>query len=263
MIIGYSRVFGTPATDPYWSDVKLLMGFEGLDGSITTGFADESSAAHGTASGSPGTFLHISSARRKFGSSSLYLNGNSPYYGDSNDWNFASGQFTVELWIWPTNAANGNYQFLVGQWLSAGNLGWVLYIDASGHLGWNTSTTGSDNNFDITASSTISSSAWHHVAIDFDGSKYRLYADGTMVGSFSTPRTIFDSPDNLTIGSNSNITAYWYYGNMDELRITKGVARYASDGGYTVPTSAFPRSGSGGGGGGSSLSDDELLLLLA
>jgi hypothetical protein len=31
-------------------------------------------------------------------------------------------------------------------------------------------------------------------------------------------------------------------GWIDELRITKGVARYASDGGFTVPTAAFPRS---------------------
>jgi hypothetical protein len=29
---------------------------------------------------------------------------------------------------------------------------------------------------------------------------------------------------------------------MEELRITKGVARYASDSGYAVPTAAFPRS---------------------
>jgi hypothetical protein len=33
---------------------------------------------------------------------------------------------------------------------------------------------------------------------------------------------------------------------MDELRITKGVARYANDSGFAVPTSAFPRVACGG-----------------
>ncbi len=35
---------------------------------------------------------------------------------------------------------------------------------------------------------------------------------------------------------------HFLIGWLDELRITKGVARYASDGGFTVPTAAFPRS---------------------
>ena len=30
--------------------------------------------------------------------------------------------------------------------------------------------------------------------------------------------------------------------NLDEVRITKGVARYASDSGFSVPSPAFPRS---------------------
>jgi hypothetical protein len=32
-------------------------------------------------------------------------------------------------------------------------------------------------------------------------------------------------------------------GHLDELRVTKGVARYASDGGFAVPTAAYPRGG--------------------
>jgi hypothetical protein len=33
-----------------------------------------------------------------------------------------------------------------------------------------------------------------------------------------------------------------FLGNIDEVRITKGAARYASNSGFTVPTAAYPRS---------------------
>ncbi|TIQ46361.1 MAG: hypothetical protein E5X49_02025 [Mesorhizobium sp.] len=40
-------------------------------------------------------------------------------------------------------------------------------------------------------------------------------------------------------GGNGNFGWWW----LDELRITKGVARYASDAGFTAPTAAYPRFG--------------------
>ena len=43
-------------------------------------------------------------------------------------------------------------------------------------------------------------------------------------------------------GGNSDNAFYFFNGNMDEIRITKGLARYASDSGYTVATQSFPRS---------------------
>ena len=54
----------------------------------------------------------------------------------------------------------------------------------------------------------------------------------------------FNTP--LTIGGRA--TTQYLNGWIDEVRITKGVARYASDSGYTVPTAAFPRSSGAGAG---------------
>ncbi|TIL80512.1 MAG: LamG domain-containing protein, partial [Mesorhizobium sp.] len=51
----------------------------------------------------------------------------------------------------------------------------------------------------------------------------------------------FNAATVLAIGSTS-AGARSFNGWIDELRITKGVARYASDGGFTPPTAAFPRS---------------------
>lgn len=238
MIIGYSRNFVPITPDPDFASVKLLLGFEGANFATgAPGFTDESSAAHGTGTVSG---PQISTAAHRFGSTSArFSSSGRVFFADDADWNLAGGNFTVEMWIRPTVI---QFQFLIGQWTTTGTISWVLYLGSDGKLNWNTSTTGSDNNNDIAGSAVCSIDTWYHVAIDYDGSKYRTYVNGVMDGSFSTPRTLFDAPTQLSIGSNSNGGAFYYGGYIDEVRLTKGVARYASDGGLTVPTSRFPRS---------------------
>jgi hypothetical protein len=130
-------------------------------------------------------------------------------------------------------------------WGASGNFSWLLSVQGQ-KLCWNTSTTGSDNNGDIIGFASLAygtpGGPWTYVAIDFDGSKYRTYIGGTMDGSFTTPRTLFNSTAPLSIGANYNGTSLKFGGFIDELRITKGVARYASDAGFTPPIARFPRS---------------------
>lgn len=239
MIIGYSRVSGTTPTDPHFANVVLLMGFEGSNGATgSPGMDDESLSVHGTLSGGSST-SNISTAQFKAGSSSLHLTGNSVDFPDSADWDLGSGHFTIEFFGYPGTVSG--VQFLVGQWNAAPDLGWQLYMNGN-NLCWNTSTTGSDNNTDITGSTAITSSLWHHLCIDYDGIKYRVYVDGVQNGSFATPRTLFNSSTVLTLGAAANGGFLFDPGFMDELRITKGVARYATDTSFTVPTVPLPRS---------------------
>jgi hypothetical protein len=227
----------TPPGPPPFADVKLLCGFEGTNGSTT--ITDESSSLHGTAT--VNNSAQISTSQAKFGSSSLLLTASSSddiSWPDDADWNFGSGQFTVECFIRPVTLSG--FKFLVGQWFTSGDLGWILYLNGTS-LSFNYSTTSSDNNTMFTAG-TLTTGAWHHIAIDYDGSKYRLYLDGTCIATHATPHTFNDSTDVLAIGSNATDGSFFYDGYMDEIRITKGYACYASDTSYTVPTAAFPRS---------------------
>jgi hypothetical protein len=106
---------------------------------------------------------------------------------------------------------------------------------------WAVSTTGANNFTDISATWNPTTGVWYFIAIDFDGTKYRAYSNGVMIGSSTTLRAIFNPGNKLGIGANSTNTGFWLDGWLDELRITKGVARYASDAGFAVPTAAFPR----------------------
>jgi hypothetical protein len=228
--------------DPNFSSVKLLMGFEGADGSTgAPGMTDESSAAHGTATVSGG--VAISTTQFKFGASSASYTGatNTCSFANSSDWDFGAGLFTVECWIRPASVAAGT-RAICGKWGNAApNLEWVFYQSAAG-LGFNVSTTGSDNLNDTGVGGTMTVNTWNAACVDFDGTKTRIYLNGTMVASSVTLRTIATVSKPLEVGGNSDQLGLFFNGNIDELRITKGVARYASDGGYTVATSAFPRS---------------------
>jgi hypothetical protein len=156
-----------------------------------------------------------------------------------------SDQFTVETFFRPNSVAAGT-RSLVGQYKSTGSqLAWALRQSANA-VTFSMSTSGSGAT--TTLSYTVSGDAlvagtWYHVAVDKDATgKVRLYLDGVMKAS-STPANsnIFNSTAVLTIGADDG-GSNAYNGWLDEIRITKGVARYGSDTSFTPPTAAFPRS---------------------
>jgi len=87
----------TPFTLSEWtadSYTKLLLHFDGPDGS--TVMQDSSGtnkviSAHGNA--------HIDASQHKFGSSSVYFDGDGDFLSipDNDDWNFGSGDFTIDF----------------------------------------------------------------------------------------------------------------------------------------------------------------------
>jgi len=228
-----------PALGGAVSNVVLLDGFNGANGSTSS--IDESPAAHGAATFAGTTTL--STTQAKFGTASLNNTSNItggvtwPY---STDWALGSGKFTVECWYYAN--ALGSKQALVAQFAGLAVFGWIFMLDNTNKLTWYVSTTGADLFTDLVQSSTFTSGTWHHCAVDFDGTKYRLYYDGVMVASSTTLRNIYNPGYAVSVGNDVALgNNYPMNGYLDEVRITKGVAQYASDAGFAVPTAAFPR----------------------
>lgn len=211
-----------PTGDPHIANVKMLCGFNGANNATT--FTDESASPH--------TLTAVDSAKLdtsqfKFGASSLLLVdsdwASSP---DHADWDFGAGQFTVEGW-WRWSQNFGSCVF-VQHWPS-----WAFWMNG-GVVGFRANTFADATGYAF--SPTLNQ--WYHLAIDRDASGVlRIYIDGVMRSKDTGFSYNFnDVTATLDIGSAT------FGGWIDELRITKGVARYASDGGFTVPTAAFPRS---------------------
>lgn len=231
------------ATDPHFASVVLLTAFDGEDGATVA--TDDSNSAHTlTFAGN----AQIDTASSKFGGASLLCDGTGDWINitDHANWQL-DGEFTIEAWVRP-NHGSAATSTIVGQWTN-------INPNCNFHLSYNFGsatakrfqfTMDADGNPTGQVSITplqedIDQSVFHHVAVDRDsGDTIRLYLDGVMKGS----ATLSGGPNvsgNLRIGDRGTGTAP-FNGWIDEIRITKGVARYANDGGFTPPTTAFPRS---------------------
>jgi len=160
-----------------------------------------------------------------------------------SDWELI-GPFTIEAWIRISGFGTSTCT-IVSHGVSSISYGWWLTHSNAGTLRFRL-----DDNadgvqiYDVTqGTAPMVANQWYHVAVDRDASnKIRLYVDGVMRGSqTSAPAASANSAGTLDIGYIGSTTSLAFAGWIDELRITKGVARYASDAGFTVPTAAYPR----------------------
>lgn len=232
---------GSSTIDPYWASVVYLCGFEG--GSAQDESTKNHTANSFTSTGATGSQNTVA----KFGSYSWHeasTGRNSILsYPDSADWAFGSGSFTIECWIRFDVANTTTLQYFLAQYdLGTGQRSWAFSYQA-GQLSLYRSADGTTITSLVGGTWAYTTNTWYHVAVDWDGTKLRLYVDGALVGSSTTAVTLFDSSAALTVGTSLNNGALNtnFQGYLDEIRITKGVARYASDAGFTPPTAAFPR----------------------
>lgn len=220
---------GSPS-DPQFSNVVLLLHLDGTNGSTT--ITDSSpSAKVCTANSST-----LSTAQARFGTASwVSASAASISVPDSPDWAFGSGQFTVEAFVRPSQAPSG-VNGIVSQFGGSTQLGWFFGFNGN-TLNFFYSTTGADNPV-VTGAYTPTLNQWAHVAADRDASNVlRVYADGVVIASATAAVTFFDSSRTLRIDNDEgNIRVF--VGNIDEVRITKGAARYG--GAFTPPSNPFP-----------------------
>jgi hypothetical protein len=228
--------------DPYFDDVVLLLGFEG------GAPVDESPLAN-TVSLTGGASQ--SSAQAKYGTQSLLLTDGDDVCTIADHASFPSGvtPFTIELFVRFT--ASGMSLPLIGQWdwdSSAGS-GWRMYAANFGgtqEIGLEIDSDGdASSELFISGATSITTGTWYHFCAEFDGTNYRLYADGVMVHKEVDSVSIFNSGLPIAIGNEASTGTYdaGYGAYFDEVRVTVGTARYASDGGFAVPTEAYPRTG--------------------
>ena len=236
---------GLPAGgDVNYNDVSLLLNMEGGNGSTT--FTDSSSSGHSiTANGN----ASISTSEFKFGSSSYKGDGDNSLLdlAASSKFNFGTADFAIEMFINTTTISTDNNYWrrifaIDGPTLSGqpeGNL--QIAIEESGEQYGNAGCLiiRLANNF-LTGSDRIDDGNWHHIAVVRSSGSITIYVDGSADGTLLYAGDVgnFNSGSpRPRIGGFSSSQGV-YEGYIDEIRITKGVARYTSN--FSVPTAAFP-----------------------
>ena len=215
------------ASDPFFANVISLLHFD----SVVT--ADQIPARTWTITDS----AIVSTTIKKFGAG-----GASPITGmkadDSSDWAFGTGAYTFESWVYFLTSPAGTLQAIISNYDSGGGGGGYAGI---GLLYNNTqlafySGTGASEiaNFPWAPAATT----WYHVAICRSGTSLRCFIDGTQIGSTITDSTNVVVTRGPWLGKFATAFSFNLHGGLDDVRVTKGVARYTAN--FTPPTAAFP-----------------------
>lgn len=175
----------------------------------------------------------ISTSTVKYGTGSIAFDG-------TGDWLLSppsaqnilgTGDFTIEMWVRAAALSGQHGIFNITNTTSSGSNGLGILFNTSNRLSFFV-----NGNATITSTTaTYSINTWYHVALVRSSGTNTLYVDGVSVAS-STATPTWPATPSIGVGRlyNDN-TSVTLNGFVDDLRITKGVARYTAN--FTPPGS--------------------------
>jgi hypothetical protein len=215
--------------DQYYNSCSLLMHFNGVNGSTT--FTDNSPSPKTVTSVNGAA---ISTVQSKFGGASGFFDGSDDYLTvpDNSAFDFGTGDFTIEYWEYRTS----NAVFKPGiSRNSSGQPPWMVGWTESGNINFFAGNGSSWSIASAVSMGVIIINSWTHYAVTRQGNTFRTFQNGTQISTFTSTATIPNGAAPLEIGRYA--ATYYYPGYLDELRLTKGVARYT--GNFTPENSQF------------------------
>ena len=170
---------------------------------------------------------------------------------DNADFNFGSGDFTIEAWVKGDDTTQQSYTTIISQWQGGGTRSWMIRwsSDDIEREAWSFfySTDGtnygqSGNPGGTIAGAPLDDQKWHHIAVARSGGTIRCYTDGILNGTKTTTDTFNDGSADIVIGSDQN--SNFYDGIISDLRVTKGEALYTGSG-FTPPSAPMTTTSQG------------------
>jgi hypothetical protein len=179
--------------------------------------------------------MQVNTSTFKYGTGALKFDGTGDYItvsgGASSLHSIQSGAFTVEMWIYRVgnSSGSGTYDALIGS-NNVSSAVWGVYVNKNTLAVSFYSSVGL-----VETTATISNSVWTHIAVSrTTGNNLQIFING--VSGYSASNTGIGTLVNpLYIGADVNNNTF--NGYIDELRITKGFARYTAT--FTPSTGAY------------------------
>jgi hypothetical protein len=212
--------------DPFFSSVVLLCHFDGTNGQTTTVNSCPRGSTVSLASGAT-----LSTTQKQFGATSLLLAGGVSQADAAShaDYTLGTGDFSIEGWARPTSSSGVFIDFRP----ASNGLYPTIYFDTGGVVKF------FQNNADriTSAGSAITLNAWNFIqAIRISGTT-QLAVNGSQVGSnYTDLNSYIVGATGIHMGLGGFGTGPMP-GNIDEVRVTKGVGRALN-----LPFAAFPDS---------------------
>ena len=226
-------------SDTHYNSVTLLLHGDGSDGSTT--FTDNSSLAQTvTVVGS----AQVDTAQSKWGGASIYIPGSGSRLTApaGSPFAFGTADFCIEMWVLPgASATTEGFQCFASSttWTSGANSGdWALYNRYDGASMVMLVYKSGSSFLELNTGANINNdAAWHHIAVTRSGSDLRMFVDGAENASATYSGDFGRIDKTFMLGAQTG-DSRWFDGHIDDVRVTKGVARYTEA--FTAPTAAFP-----------------------
>ena len=231
-----ARPLDTQAYDPFFNKVDVLMHFDGdVVNSALSGMTGTVFNVSNNLSFTTGTFANsigASGALRIAGvSNNTYVRvGN---FGTQEPQ--IAGDFTIEMWF--SYDANEGNSFIYRTLLSKENpsgTSWMLYIYNSQQITF--STYGISTSFNWNQGNFFQANVWYHIAVVRFNGVIRFFVNGILQTTTLSSTEAISGP--WRVGAYADSANYRWNGRIDELRITRDVARYTAN--FTPPTAPFP-----------------------
>lgn len=221
----------TPSTlnfDPYYDLVSLLLHMDGADNS--TSFVD-SSVNNFTVTNTDS--VAVSNSVSRFGGSALFDSSTKKLSVPAGSaFAYGTGDFTVECWAYKTAAGDG---YVFSQTVSGTNY-FVFGVVNDGRVFF-TGTASGGGTAIFGPASTLSLNSWNHIAVVRLNNIVTVYLNGVGGTGTSNTTNFSDTTRVPTIGQYTHASTNRWIGYIDELRITRGFARYTAN--FTVPSTPF------------------------
>jgi hypothetical protein len=179
-----------------------------------------------TANGEAG----FSNVLSKFGNGSIAFDGSgdSLFIATNSLFNFGLDDFTIEAWV--NVKALSNDFFIVSGAVAGG-----FFFGWRGGWGFGRAAIA----WDYLSQVSPTTGVWEHIAFTRFETQMRIFRNGVQIGV----TTVYTNNVDFSVGGTnigSQGASYYLNGNIDELRVTRGLARYTSS--FTPPDSPFPNS---------------------
>lgn len=187
----------------------------------------------------------ISTSVFKYGTGALKFNGTTDYLvtspANQAAFAFGSGDFTIECWVYISSyAAGGSFYSVMGAGTSTNTLmNLSVRVNSAGTAIGAFTTDGL--NFTINPNGTtggVALNTWTHIAVVRNGTSFRTYTNGVSGTNVVSAATLYTTTQPLIVGALGYDLTTLFSGYIDDLRVTKGIARYTTT--FTPPTAAFP-----------------------
>ena len=171
----------------------------------------------------------------------IYLDGSSFLFVSTNPEHVLNSSFTIETWVRPAGLGGS---IISEYYPSAGNtIAFHLSLDAAfaavasvstaGYYPWVGCYNGSTWVLQLYSPIPLELDAWSHLAVVYNGTTVKLFINGFLVTSSNMTWPVYQTNGYLIGRRWDNAASPYFTGYVEDMRITRGVARYT--GTFTPP----------------------------